>query len=101
MFYRRTLSVAVICTAGLLASMAEAANRQVTLMLGGTSCETHVKEVRAALKRVDGVRAVDFDSMPGHAIVLVEAGRVKPEQLMAAVGGVKGTNWHCTAEVMK
>lgn len=99
--YRRMLSVAVILGAGLVASFAEAADQQVVLMLGGESCEKHMRAVRTALKGVEGVKSVDLASMQGHAIVLAEAGHVKPEQLTAAVGGVKGTNWHCIAEVMK
>jgi copper chaperone CopZ len=101
MLYRRMLSVAVIFGASLIASFAEAADQQVVLMLGGESCEKHMREVKTALKRVERVRSVDLTSMEGHAIVRAETGSVKPEQLTAAVGGVKGTNWHCTAEVMK
>ena len=101
MLYRRMLSVAMVLGVGLVASFAEAADQQVVLMLGGESCEKHLRAVGTALKRVEGVKSVDLGSMQGHAIVLAEAGRVKPEQLTAAVGGVKGTNWHCTAEVMK
>jgi hypothetical protein len=99
--YRRMLSVAVIFGAGLLASIAEAADQQVVLMLGGESCAKHTRAVGTALKRVEGVRSVDLTSMEGHAIVRTATGSIKPEQLTAAVGGVKGTNWHCTAEVMK
>ncbi len=101
MFYRRMLSVAVIFGAGLLAPIVEAADQQVVLMLGGESCANHTRAVGTALKKVEGVRSVDLGSMQGHAIVRAEAASVKPEQLTAAVGGVKGTNWHCTAEVMK
>lgn len=101
MLCRRMLSVAMICGAGLLASMAEAADQQVTLMLSGVSCDKHAKEIRAALKRVEGVRAVDLDSMPGHAIIRTAAEGITPGQLTAAVAGVKGANRHCTAEVMK
>lgn len=91
----------MVLGAGLLASMVEAADQQVVLMLGGESCEKHVRAVRTAIKRVEGVRSVDLASMQGHAIVRTATGTVKPEQLAAAVGGVKGANWHCTAEVMK
>lgn len=101
MLYRRMLSVAVIFGVGLLASFVDAADQQVVLMLGGESCEKHVREIRTVLKKVEGVKSVDLASMQNHAIVRAEAGRVKPEQLTAAVGGVKGTNWHCTAEIMK
>jgi len=99
--YRPMLRVALVFGVGLIASLAEAGDQQVTLMLGGASCETHAREIRAALRRVEGVRAVDLDSMPGHAVVRTSAGGLTPEQLTAAVAGVKGANWHCTAEVMK
>lgn len=101
MLYRRMLSVAVVFGAGLLASFAEAADQQVVLMLGGESCEKHIRAVKTALKGVERVKSVDLASMQGHAIVRAETGSIKPEQLTAAVGGVKGANWHCTAEVMK
>ena len=57
--------------------------------------------VEQALRRVPGVKTVDFTSMKGHAVVTVESGKVKPEQLAAAVNGVKGESWYCTGEVMK
>jgi hypothetical protein len=57
--------------------------------------------VEHELKRVGNVKAVDFKSMKGHAVVTVESGRVKPEQLATAVNGVKGESWYCTGEVMK
>lgn len=101
MFYRRMLSVAVVFGTSLLASFAQAADQQVVLMLGGESCEKHIRAVGTALKKIEGVKSVDLGSMQGHAIVRAEAASVKPEQLTAAVGGVNGTNWHCTAKVMK
>ena len=101
MLSRRMLSVAVIFGTCFLASFAEAADQQVVLMLGGESCEKHMRAVKTALKGVQGVTSVDLASMQGHAIVHTEEGSGKPAQLTAAVGGVKGANWHCTAEVMK
>ncbi len=86
------LSVAVILGAGLVASFAGAEDQQVVLMLGGESCAKHIRAVGTALKKVEAVKSVDLGSMPGHAIVLAETGSVKPEQLTAAVGGVRGTN---------
>lgn len=99
--YRRMLRVAVVFGVGLVASLAEAGDQQVTLMLDGVSCETHAREIRAALRGVEGVKAVDLDSMPGHAIIRTVAEGITPGQLTTAVAGVKGANWHCTAEVMK
>ena len=101
MLSRRMLSVAVIFGTCFLVSFAEAADQQVMLMLGGASCEKHMRAVKTALKGVQGVTSVDLASMQGHAIVLAAAGAVTPEQLTAAVGKIKGANWHCTAEAMK
>jgi copper chaperone CopZ len=82
----------------------EAADQQVTLMLGGKFCEFYPKQVTEALMKVKGVKAVDLQSMKGHAIVSHD-GTVKTEDLVAAVNGVKGermgVEWYCTAQGMK
>ena len=78
-----------------------AGGNKVTLMLGGKFCDSYPEDVETALKKVPGVKAVDLKSMPGHAVVEVEPGKAKPDQLVAAVNGVKGSGWHCTAQLMK
>ena len=78
-----------------------AGGQKVTLMLGGKFCESYPEDVETALKKVSGVKAVDLKSMPGHAVVEVEPGKAKPDQLVAAVNGVKGSGWNCTAQLMK
>lgn len=85
----------------LFAAQAWAADQKVTLMLGGKFCEFYPEAIDTALKKVTGVKEVDLKSMKGHAVVQVEAGKVKPEQLTEAVNAVKGDGWHCKAEVMK
>ena len=47
------------------------------------------------------MKAVNFKSMKGHAVVTIDGEKVKADQLSAAVNGVKGDGWHCTAQVMK
>jgi copper chaperone CopZ len=79
---------------------AGAADQKTTLMLGGKFCEMYQDAVQGALKKVAGVKAVDLKSMKGHAVVTGD-GTVKPDQLTAAVNGVKGDGWHCKADVMK
>ncbi|MEW6543450.1 MAG: cation transporter [Nitrospirota bacterium] len=94
------------CGVGLTAEprpvMAE--GKTIVLMMGGRFCEFYAKELTEALKAVKGVKAADLKSVKGHARVTHD-GSVKPEALVAAVKGVKGTKmgmeWHCTAEVMK
>jgi len=78
-----------------------AGGHKVTLMVGGKFCDSYSEDVETALKKVPGVKAVDLKSMPGHAVVEVEPGKAKPDQLVAAVNGVKGSGWHCTAQLMK
>ena len=74
---------------------------QVILMLGGKFCEFYTEDVEKTLKEIEGVTSVDLKSMKGHAIVTGGVGKLKAEQLTAAVNEVKGKGWHCKAEVMQ
>ena len=85
----------------LLAAPAWADDQKVTLSLGGKFCDLYQGEVESALKKVPGVTAVDFKSRKGHAVVTGESGKMKADQLTAAVNAVKGDGWHCKAEVKK
>ena len=96
----RTL-VLVVVALSILEISAFAAEQKVTLMLGGKFCEFYPEAIETALKKVSGVTGVDLKSKKGHAVVDVEAGKVKPDQLADAVNAVKGEGWHCKAEVMK
>lgn len=78
-----------------------AGEEKVMLMLGGKYCDAYSGDVHNALTKVAGVKAVDLKSMKGHAVVAIESGKVKPEQLATAVNGVKGDGWYCTGAVMK
>lgn len=77
------------------------ADQKVMLMLGGTYCDLYLGDVESALKKLTGIKAVDFKSMKGHAIVTLEGNKTTSNQLAQAVNGVKGNGWHCSAEVMK
>lgn len=94
------LALAGLITCFAMANPTWAADQKVMLMLGGKFCEMYPDAVQAALKKAAGVKAVDLKSMKGHAVVTGD-GAMKPDQLAAAVNGVKGDGWHCTAEVMK
>ena len=98
------LIVASVFAISLMASQVMAADQAVTLMLGGKFCDSYLDDVEGALKKVAGVKGVDLKSMPGHAVVTHDES-MKPEALVAAMKGVKGTKmgveWFCTAEVMK
>jgi hypothetical protein len=99
---RKGMDIVFILAAAvtLWAAASHAADRNVTLMLGGKFCEAYLGEVSAALMKVPGVKAVDLKSMKGHAVVTVEE-KVKPDHLASTVNAMKGDGWHCTGEVMK
>ena len=99
---RRTSFLSIFAVCYIMAmpiSSAFAAEQKVTLMLGGKFCDSYTGEVEKALKKVGGVKAVDFKSMKGHAIVTADAS-VKPKDLVSAVNGVKGDGWECKADLM-
>lgn len=92
------------CLIGFACAMATpvfAGEERVMLMLGGKYCDAYVGNVQDALAKVPGVKTVDLKSMKGHAVVTIESGKVKPEQLASIVNGVKGDGWYCKGEVMK
>ncbi len=97
-FIKLGLLIGFLCA---ITTPAISAEEKVTLMLGGKFCDSYLDDVRDALTKVPGVKAVDFKSMKGHAVVTVESGKAKPEQLATTVNGVKGDGWHCTGQVMK
>ncbi len=84
----------------LILPAAAAEDKQITLMLGGKFCEFYPDDIEKALTELSGVKAVDLKSMKGHALVTVDTSKTKPGELTAAVNTVKGSGWHCTAEVM-
>jgi len=92
------------CLIGFACAMAMpvfADEETVTLMLGGKYCDADEDNVQDALTKVPGVKTVDLKSMKGHAVVTIESGKIKPEQLASVVNGVKGDSWYCKGEVMK
>lgn len=86
------VSLAVI----LCADKTEAATQRVNIKLGGEYCKLYLIEVGKALKKVAGVKAVDFHTMKDHVLVTMVHGKVKPQDLLSAVRQVKGEGYHCT-----
>jgi len=101
MSYARNLALAVLFAIFAVALPVMAADQQVTLVLGGKFCEFYGGDVQKALMNVTGVKAVDLGSKKGHAVVTMDASKVNPTQLTAAVNVLKGDGWHCKAEVAK
>jgi hypothetical protein len=80
----------------LCAGMAEAAIQRVNIKLGGEYCKFYLLEVDKALKKVPGVKGVDFQTMKNHVIVTMMHGKVKPQQLLSAIHSVRGEGYNCT-----
>ncbi len=57
----------------------------VTLKIEGWTCASCEKEIRRALLAVSEVKSADVSYTRGGAIVVIEAGRVTPDQLVQAV----------------
>jgi len=96
------ISLFLICVLGygLIPSLTEAeeVRQRVSIRLEGRYCLFHTNDLAQALTRVSGVMGVDFDSFPGHVIVIMKAGKVNPDQLLGAVRQIKGDGYHCTGE---
>ncbi len=89
-----TLVVAVVVF--LCAGETEAATQRVNIKLGGEYCKFYLLEVDKALKKVAGVKGVDFQIMKDHVIVTMMHGKVKPQELLSAIHSVRGEGYHCT-----
>lgn len=83
----------------LAPNLTEAAPQQrVTIKLAGKYCDFHTIDVEQALKRVGGVVDVDMNSYPGRVMVIMRAGQVNPDHLLAAIQQIKGEGYYCTAK---
>lgn len=73
---------------------------QVTLKLGGQSCDVNSAE-SAVLHLREGIHMVDIESSKGYLIVAYDPAKVSPNQMLQAVGKKRGEEWFCTATVVK
>ncbi len=61
--------------------------KTITLKIDGWTCASCEKDVRAALLNVPGVQSAEVSYPRGGAIVIVEPGKVEPDQLVEAIRG--------------
>ncbi len=71
---------------------------QVTLKLGGQSCD--VNSAESAVLHLQGIMMVDIEAKPGYLIVAFDPAKVSPNQMLQAVGKKRGEGWSCTATVV-
>jgi hypothetical protein len=100
MTYLISLFLTCVLGYGLIPSLTEAkeARQRVSIRLEGRYCLFHTKDLGEALTHVSGVVSVDFDTFPRHVIVVMRAGQVNPDQLLAAVKNTRGEGYHCRGE---
>lgn len=95
-------AIAIILTliAATTSTAVAADDKEVTLNLGGKFCEFYPEDITAALKKLPGVKSVNAAERQKFVVVQYDAGKVTPEQMVTAIGGVKEEGkWHCTAKV--
>jgi copper chaperone CopZ len=102
---RRVLPIAqAVAGVAAIAWLAVMANAQpeiqdVTLKLGGQSCDAYIVKVESALLRLRGVTTVDIEARKGHVIVGYDASKVSIPQILQTVANQKGKDWFCTAQL--
>lgn len=85
----------------LFSGGASAAEKKVTLKLGGQYCNFYPDDVENALKAVPGVDSVRFNGDKTMVVVSGKDSTMKTASLISSVNGVKGSTWYCSAEVAK
>jgi len=76
----------------------EAAQQRVVIRLEGLNCGFYLVDVAKALKQVPGVQDVDLQSVQGHAVITMLAGKVSPPRPLSAIKGVKGDGYYCSGK---
>jgi hypothetical protein len=79
---------------------AETSQERVALSLSGQDCSSYRQTMAAELARLPGVRRVDLDSVPDHALVDVMHG-VTTTELIAAMVRRMEPAMRCQVEIMK
>ena len=96
----KTLSLFLMIVMGyvLMPHLADAATQRVAIKLNGRYCLFHTFELAESLKRVFGVLGVDFESVQGNVIVVMDAGKVNPDHLLSAIRKIKGDGYYCAGQ---
>ena len=97
MTYVISLFLTCVLGYGLIPSVTEAeeVRQRVSIRLEGRYCLFHTIDLSNALTQVPGVLGVDFDVFPNHVVVIMKAGKVNPDHLLAAIRQTRGEGYHC------
>lgn len=85
----------------LLVGTVEAGSSRIALSVTGEGCDRQRSAMEAALKQLQGVKTVDFRTVPGHVLIDVEEGLVTADHLAKTVNETAGQGDSCQAEAMQ
>ncbi|MFI5247481.1 MAG: hypothetical protein ACHQWV_02895, partial [Nitrospirales bacterium] len=77
-----------LCTATFLShspASAGAPKERIALMLTGSNCHESQQTLETALRKTDGVFAVDGNSVPGHLLIDVMEGKTSAHDILTVV----------------
>ena len=72
--------------------------RQVTLKLGGQSCD--VNSAESAVLHLQGVLMVDIETRKGYLVVSYDSSKVSIAEMLSSVANRRGEDWFCQAEMV-
>ena len=94
------VAIIIALIAATTSTAVAAGDKEVTLNLGGKFCEFYPEDITAALKKLPGIKSVDAVERRKFVTVKYEGGKVTPQQMVTAIGGVKEEGkWHCEAVI--
>jgi hypothetical protein len=86
---------------GCVPAVAFAMEERVALMLSSPTCNQHYTAISNTLEQNKSVRHVDFQAVPGHVLIDIEAGTVTAEALERQINDALATTASCRVEIMK
>lgn len=71
--------------------------KELKINLKGPFCQRHPEEIRSALMKLSGVKAVEVFNGRKYVVIQYTGDETTPEQMGATVSGLKGSGWRCQA----
>lgn len=93
-----------LCTATFLPyspASAGAPRERIVLMLTGSNCRESQQTLETALRKTDGVFAVDGNSVPGHLLIDVMEGKTSVHDILTVVHTTTAAALSCQVAVMQ
>jgi hypothetical protein len=78
----------------------DASEQRAVISYGGQHCEFYLHEVENSLRKVPGVKTLDFRAIKDHVVVTYELGKASPSSLLNAINSVKGEDYYCKGKII-